>query len=91
MAECIYWLSLAIVIVSAIVVTLHRSIPGDVFGMAAMGGVAAFALAGFDNSPPNWLVGFMASLAGACVWAATRWRMHRTRCLLDDIRVGGTD
>lgn len=91
MAECIYWLSLAIVIVSAVVVTLHRSIPGDVFGMAAMGGVAAFALAGFDNSPPNWLVGFMASLASACVWAATRWRMRRTRCLLDEIKVGGTD
>lgn len=81
MAECIYWLSLAIVIVSAIVVTLHRSIPGDVFGMAAMGGVAAFALAGFDNSPPNWLVGFMASLAGACVWAATRWQWKRSQLL----------
>lgn len=81
MAECIYWLSLVIVIVSAIVVTLHRSIPGDVFGMAAMGGVAVFALAGFDNSPPNWLVGFMASLAGACVWAATRWQWKRSQLL----------
>lgn len=81
MAECIYWLSLAIVIVSAIVVTLHRSIPGDVFGMVAMGGVAAFALAGFDNSPPNWLVGFMASLAAGCLWAATRWQWRRSQLL----------
>ncbi len=91
MAECVYWLSLTIVIVAAVVIALHRAIPGDVVGMTAMGGVAVFALAGFDVDPPNWLVGFMASLASACVWAATRWRMHRTRCLLDEIKVGGTD
>lgn len=81
MAECIYWISLAIVIVAAVVIALHRAIPGDVVGMAAMGGVAAFALAGFDNSPPNWLVGFMASLAGGCVWAATRWQWRRSQLL----------
>lgn len=81
MAECIYWISLAIVIVAAVVIALHRAIPGDVVGMTAMGGVAVFALAGFDNSPPNWLVGFMASLAGACVWAATRWQWKRSQLL----------
>ena len=81
MAECIYWLSLTVVIVAAVVIALHRAIPGDMVGMTAMGGVAVFALAGFDNSPPNWLVGFMASLAGACVWAATRWQWKRSQLL----------
>lgn len=81
MAECVYWLSLTIVIVAAVVIALHRSIPGDVVGMTAMGGVAVFALAGFDVDPPNWLVGFTASLAGAAVWAATRWQWKRSQLL----------
>ena len=81
MAECMYWLSLVVVIAAAVVVTLHRSIPGDVVGMAAMGGVAAFGLAGFDSDPPNWLVGFMVSLAAGCLWAATRWQWKRSQLL----------
>lgn len=91
MIEALYYLSLAVVIVSALVVALHSAIPGGFVGATCLGGVAVFALAGFDVDPPNWIVGFMASLASACVWAATRWRMHRTRCLLDEIKVGGTD
>jgi len=81
MAECIYWLSLAIVIVAAVVIALHRAIPGDVVGMTAMGGVAVFALAGFDVDPPNWLIGFTASLAAGCLWAATRWQWKRSQLL----------
>lgn len=88
MVEALYYLSLATVIVSALVIALHQAIPGGFVGAACLGGVAVFAMAGFDQSPPNWLVGFMASLAGTCVWALTRWRMQRTdQCF----KVGGTD
>ena len=88
MIETLYYLSLAVVIVAALVVALHSAIPGGFVGATALGGVAVFAMAGFDQPPPNWLVGFMASLAGTCVWALTRWRMYRTdRCF----KVGGTD
>lgn len=91
MVEMLYYCSLAVVIVAALVVALHSAIPGGFVGATCLGGVAVFAMAGFDADPPSWLVGFMTSLAATCIWAATRWRMHRTRCLLDEIKVGGTD
>ena len=88
MIEALYYLSLATVIVAALVIALHSAIPGGFVGATCLGGVAVFAMAGFDNSPPNWLVGFMCSLAGTAVWALTRWRKYRTdRCF----KVGGTD
>ena len=81
MLEALYYLSLATVIVAALVIALHSAIPGGFVGATCLGGVAVFAMAGFDNSPPNWLVGFMASLAGAAVWAATRWQWRRSQLL----------
>lgn len=81
MIDALYYLSLATVIVAALVIALHSAIPGGFVGATCLGGVAVFAMAGFDNSPPNWLVGFMASLAGACVWAATRWQWRRSQLL----------
>lgn len=92
MIETLYYLSLAVVIVAALVVALHSAIPGGFVGATALGGVAVFAMAGFDQSPPNWLVGFMSSLALTCIWALTRWRMTLTRRMLGDCtKVGGTD
>ena len=81
MLYALYCLSLTVVIATAVVIAFHSAIPGGFVGATCLGGVAVFAMAGFDNSPPNWLVGFMASLAGACVWAATRWQMRRNRLL----------
>ena len=92
MIEALYYLSLAVVIVSALVVALHSAIPGGFVGATCLGGVAVFAMAGFDSDPPRWLVGFTASLAATCIWALTRWRMQITRRLLDECtKVGGTD
>ena len=91
MIEAIYYTSLAIIIVAALVVAFHDAIPGGFVGMTVWGAVAVSAMAGFDQEPTRWTTSLVASLAGAAVWAATRWRMHRTRCLLDEIKVGGTD
>lgn len=79
MLEALYYLSLATIIVAALVVALHSAIPGGFVGATCLGGVAVFAMAGFDQSPPNWLVGFMCSLAGTCAWAGVRWRARRSR------------
>jgi hypothetical protein len=93
MIECLYFLSLAIVVSSAAVIALHPGIPGGWFGTLALGGVAVCGLAGFDRDQPEpWLVGFMCSLAMVCVWALTRWRMEITRRLANDCtKIGGTD
>lgn len=92
MIEAIYYTSLAIIIVAALVVAFHHAIPGGFVGATVWGAVAVSALAGFDQEPTRWTTSLVASLAGAAVWAATRWRMHRTRCVLDDLtKVGGTD
>lgn len=68
-----YWASLVVVIGTAIVVALHPDIPGGFIGTFWLGGIAMFGLAGFAFTPPTWLVGFMACLAGACIWGGTRW------------------
>jgi len=81
MLEVVYCVSLVIIIASAAVVAFHNAIPGGFIGATFLGGVAVFAIAGFESSPPIWLIGFMASLAGSCVWAATRWQMMRNRLL----------
>ena len=92
MIEAIYYTALAIIIVAALVVAFHHAIPGGFVGATVWGAVAVSALAGFDQEPTRWTTSLVASLAGAAVWAATRWRMHRTRCLLDHLtKVGGTD
>lgn len=81
MIETLYYLSLAVVIVAALVVALHSAIPGGFVGATCLGGVAVFAMAGFDTDPPRWLVGFVASLAATCIWAATRWQWRRSQLL----------
>lgn len=79
--EVLYFISLTVIILTAVVVALHSAIPGGWIGSTMLGGVAIFAMAGFDQSPPNWLVGFMTALAGVCVWAAARWQFARSRLL----------
>lgn len=69
----LYWVSLVVVIATAIVLALHPDIPGGFVGTFWLGGVAMFALAGFAHTPQTWLVGFTTCLAGACVWGASRW------------------
>lgn len=92
MLDALYYGSLAIIISASLVVALHSAIPGGFVGATCLGGVAVFALAGFDQAPPPWLIGFMTSLAATCVWGLTRWRMHRACCAIDDFtKVGGTD
>lgn len=92
MIETIYYISLSVIIVAAIVVAASEAIPGGFVGATVWGAVAVSAVAGFDQEPTRWTTSLVASLAGAAVWAATRWRMHRTRCLLDHLtKVGGTD
>ncbi len=75
----VYWISLVVIIATAIVLALHPDIPGGFVGTFWLGGVAMFALAGLGHTPMTWLVGFMACLAGACVWGASRWLHCRTR------------
>lgn len=92
MIESIYYISLGVVIVAAVVVAFHHAIPGGFVGATVWGAVAVSALAGFDQDPTRWTTCLVVSLAGAAVWAATRWRMEITRRLLDDCpRIGGTD
>lgn len=86
MIDLLFWIALAIVVASAAVIALHPGIPGGFVGTIALGGVAVFGLAGFDRGGQEpWLVGFMCSLAWVCLWALTRWRMHRSRCELDSM------
>lgn len=75
----VFWASTAIVIGGCMYVVLASCTPSGPIGAACLGGAAIFALAGLDQSPPNWLVGFMACLAGAVVWALTRWVWWRSR------------
>lgn len=85
----VYWASLGIIILTAIVLALHSGIPGGFVGTFWLGGVAIFGLAGFSQTPMTWLVGFMASLAGVCIWGAARW-IHwqsRHRCAHDHRRL----
>jgi len=79
----LFYASLSVIIVSAVVIAFHKDIPGGFVGATCLGGVAVFAVAGFDARPHPWVVGLVASLAGTCLWALTRWRMHRSRCEVD--------
>lgn len=89
MLTTIYWIALAVVLLAALAIAVHDEIPGGFVGSTLLGCVAVFGMSGFDQSPPNWLVGFMASLALVCVWGGLRWQRCRIeRCLT---KVGGTD
>lgn len=89
MIEIVWYLSLSIVVASAAVIALHHGIPKGFIGTTALGGVAVFGMAGFDQSPPDWLVGFVTSLAWVCVWGWVRWRSTCTRRTLDVVTKPG--
>jgi len=74
----LYYVSLAVIVWSAIVIAMHPEIPGGFVGACCMGGVAVFGAAGLaSDEPPAWVVGIVASIAAGCVWAGTRWCMAR--------------
>lgn len=68
----VYWLSLAVLIGAAVLVLLHPRTQTGVVGSFLLGGVAMFALSGYDQPAPNWLVGLVACQAGLCVYVAAR-------------------
>jgi hypothetical protein len=72
----LYWLSLAVIVGSAIVGALHREVWIGPFGSALLGGVAAFALVGFERSPREWLVGMLACCAALALYCFRRWRIY---------------
>ena len=51
-----------------------------IVGSVFLGGVAVFSVAAGEGDPPNWLVGQTGSLAGLCVWGASRVAWRR-RCI----------
>lgn len=73
----IYYASIVVIVCLAIGVTWAREIPTHAAGATLMCGVAAFALAGAEQSPPNWVVGLMAFQAAAGVWAIVSWLLYR--------------
>ncbi len=74
-AQSIYWVSLGVLILLAFVIALHPLIRAGIVGCVALGGVVLFALAGYDQPAPNWLVGLIASVALLGVYVALRWFM----------------
>lgn len=68
----VYWLSLAVIIGSAVLALLHPRTETGVIGSFLLGGIAMFALTGYDQPAPNWLVGLVACQAGLCVYVAAR-------------------
>lgn len=88
MLTLLYHVSLGIICITALWLALDPRIPTGIVGSLAVGGVAVFSLAATEGDPPNWLVGQMASLAGLCLWGATRvlWRRRCMRRLLDRVR-----
>ncbi len=79
MMTLLFWVSLSIIVAGAIYVVLAPCVPGGPVSVTFVGGSAVFALAGFDQSPPNWLVGFVTCQAGAVLWAGARWYWYRHR------------
>lgn len=73
----VYWLSLTIILVAAVMVATHSALPHCATGVAMLGGVAVFAIAGFDQEPPHATIGLTVCLSGVFVWAALMWRKRR--------------
>jgi hypothetical protein len=88
MLTLLYHVSLGVICLTALWLALDPRIPTGIVGSLAVGGVAVFSLAATEGDPPNWLVGQMASIAGLCLWLATRvlWRRRAMRKQLDDVR-----
>lgn len=74
-----YWVSMLVIIASAIALTFNAVIRGGFVRTFWSGGVAMFGMAGLGQTPTTWLVGFTVSLAGVCIWIATRWIAHDRR------------
>ena len=51
---------------------LHPRRQTGVIGSFLLGGVAMFALSGYDQSAPNWLVGLVACEAALCLYVGAR-------------------
>ena len=73
----IYWVSLTIILVATVLVALRQDLPHCATGIAMLGGVAVFAIAGFDQYPSRATIGLTTCLSGVLVWAALSWRKHR--------------
>lgn len=68
----VYWLSLAVLIGAAVLTLLHPRTQTGVIGSFLLGGIAMFALSGYDQPAPNWLVGLVACEAALCVYVGAR-------------------
>lgn len=77
----VYQGSLLVIVCTALWIALEPRIPTGIVGTFCVGGVAMFSLLACESDPPNWLVGQMASIAGACAWFVGRhaWRLHQVR------------
>ena len=85
MLTLLYLCSLVIIATSALWLALDPKIPTGIIGSICLGGVAVFSVAAGEGDPPNWLVGQTGSLAGLCVWGASRvW--WRRRCIRRRLR-----
>ena len=68
----VYWIALAVIIGSAVLALLHPRTQTGVIGSFLLGGIAMFALSGYDQPAPNWLVGLVACEAGLCLYVLAR-------------------
>ena len=68
----VYWIALAVIIGSAVLALLHPRTQTGVIGSFLLGGIAMFALSGYDQPAPNWLVGLVACEAALCLYVGAR-------------------
>lgn len=68
----VYWIALAVIIGSAVLLLLHPRTQTGIVGSFLLGGVAMFSLIGYDQPAPNWLVGLVACEAALCVYIGAR-------------------
>jgi membrane protein implicated in regulation of membrane protease activity len=75
--ELLFLLSIFVIVCAAAYAALAPCVPGGPFLALFIGGAAVFALAGADQRPPNWVIGFTACVAGACACTMVRWLWYR--------------
>ena len=72
----VYVAALTVILIAAIVAALDHDIWIGPVGSALLGGIAVFAVLGYEYRPRQWITGLLACLAMLVVLAYYRWRVY---------------